>query len=273
MVEVQNIWAGYGGESVLKGLSAQFLPGRITCIAGPNGCGKSTLLQTVMGLCRPESGEVLVDGAPAAQLTSRQLAQKVAYLPQSRPVPDMTAYRMVLHGRFAHLGYPRRYRAEDHAAARAALGWAGCAALAGRPLGSLSGGQRQQVYIAMALAQDAGTILMDEPTTYLDIRARFAVMDLARRLALQGRAVVLVLHDLDLALRCADELLLLQNGVTAAAGAPREVCESGRLSEVFGVAVHEMDTPHGSQYYFTPLPDTPKAPPAESAGQNGPAPG
>lgn len=252
MVEVRDVWAGYGAESVLKGISAAFLPGRVSCIAGPNGCGKSTLLQTIVGLCRLQRGEILVNKTPIAQLSSRQLAQKVAYLPQSRAVPDMTAYRMVLHGRFAHLGYPRRYRPEDHAAARAALDWAGCAGLAGRPLASLSGGQRQQVYIAMALAQDAGAILMDEPTTYLDIRARFAVMELARRLAAQGRAVVLVLHDLDLALRYADELLLLQNGAPVAAGAPREVCQSGRLGEVFGVAVYETASPHGSQYYFMP---------------------
>ncbi len=252
MVELREVWAGYGAETVLKGISAALMPGRVTCIAGPNGCGKTTLLQAVTGLCRLQGGEVLVDGLPSSRRSTRQLAQRVAYLPQGRALPDLTVYRMVLHGRFAYLGYPRRYRPEDHAAARAALGWAGCAELADRPLAALSGGQRQQVYIAMALAQNAQTILMDEPTTYLDVRARFGVMELARRLAGQGRAVALVLHDLELALRYADWMLLLQNGALAAAGAPREICKSGRLGEVFGVAVHEAATPHGSQYYFTP---------------------
>lgn len=253
MVELQKITAGYGGEPVLQDVSAVFRAGQVSCIIGPNGCGKSTLLQAVTGLCPPLSGQVLVDGIPAGGLTSRQLARRVAYLPQSRAVPDITAYRMVLHGRFAYLDYPRRYRKEDHAAARAALEWVGCAALAGRPVASLSGGQRQQIYIAMALAQGTGSILLDEPTTYLDIRARFGVMELARRLAAQGKAVVLVLHDLDLVLRYADTVLLLQNGRVAADGSPREVIESGRLGEVFGVTAHAMATPHGQQYYFTPL--------------------
>ena len=252
MVELQNIMAGYGAAPVLQGISVVFPAGQVSCVIGPNGCGKSTLLQAVTGLCPPQSGQVLVDGIPAGQLTGRQLAQRVAYLPQSRAVPDITAYRMVLHGRFAYLDYPRRYRKEDHAAARAALDWVGCAALADRPLASLSGGQRQQVYIAMALAQGAGSILLDEPTTYLDIRARFGVMALARRLAAGGKAVVLVLHDLDLVLRYADAVLLLQNGRIAAAGSPRELIQSGRLSEVFGVSAHAAATPHGEQYYFMP---------------------
>ena len=203
MIELKNLRAGYPGRPVLEGIDLEFRPGEVLAILGPNGCGKSTLLRTANGLLPRDGGEVLVDGVPLEELSAKEVAKKVAYLPQSRTTPNITAGRMVLHGRFPYLSYPRRYRREDHEMVKRALEWAGAAELAPRPLAELSGGQRQKVYLAMALAQDTETILMDEPTTYLDVGCQLEVMALARRLAEEGRAVVMVLHDLTLALRLA----------------------------------------------------------------------
>ena len=144
---------------------------------------------------------MLADGVPISTLSSRQLAQRAAYLPQNRVIPNITARRMVLHGRFPYLSYPRRYRTEDYRMAGKALQWAGAEGLADRPVQQLSGGQRQKVYLAMALAQDTRAILMDEPTTWLDVSAQMEVMALARRLAGEGKTVVMVLHDLCMTLR------------------------------------------------------------------------
>ena len=148
-------------------------------------------------------GRIIVDGADLEHLSLKDRARKMAYLAQFRTVPNITVERMVLHGRFPHLGYPRRCRPEDHACAERAMERAGVRELAHRPLPELSGGQRQRVYLAMALAQDAPYVLFDEPTTYLDVGRQLDVMATAHELARQGKSVILVIHDLCLALRAA----------------------------------------------------------------------
>lgn len=250
MIELQDLSAGYGGRTVLGRVSLTFPDGQVTALLGPNGCGKSTLLRTVMGLHPASGGQVLVDGVPSGSLTSRQLARVVAYLPQSRGVPNITARRMVLHGRFPYLSYPRRYRAEDHKMAAQALQWVGGSELADRPVRQLSGGQRQKVYLAMALAQDTKAIFMDEPTTFLDVGAQLEVMALARRLAGRGKTVGMVLHDLPLALRWSHRAAVLDQGVLRFCGTPEEVFASGVLEEVFGVRLGRLRTEKGWQYYY-----------------------
>ena len=155
MIETKDLRAGYGGREVLHGVSLAFPPGRVTAIAGPNGCGKSTLLRAVLGMVQHMGGQVLFDGVPAEALSSRDIAQRAAYMPQDRPVPSISVRRMALHGRFPYLSYPRRYRREDHEAVEAALRRADALELAERPMPELSGGQRQRAYLAMALAQGA----------------------------------------------------------------------------------------------------------------------
>ena len=203
MIELHKLAAGYPERRVLEQVSLQFPDGQITVLAGPNASGKTTLLRTILGLEPRLEGEIFLDGTAQTDLTARELALRVSYLPQSRPVPNITAGRMVLHGRFPYLGYPRRYRPEDWAMAKAALREAGAEELERQLMSRLSGGQRQRVYLAMLLAQDTRNVLLDEPTTYLDVAHQFRLLDCARRLADQGRAVVLVLHDLCLALRWA----------------------------------------------------------------------
>lgn len=250
MIELRNLRAGYGGREVLRGVSLAFPPGRVLALLGPNGCGKSTLLRASLGLIPKSGGEVLMDATPIEALSPRERALKAAYLPQSRPTPSISARRMVLHGRFPHLSYPRRYRTEDDQAADRALAWVDASDLAERRMGELSGGQRQRVYLAMALAQEAPTLLMDEPTTFLDVGHQLGVMAAARRLAEEGRAVVLVLHDLCMAMRWADDAALLCAGRLEASGTVEEIYASAALDRAFGVALRRVETESGWQYYY-----------------------
>ncbi len=249
MLELRNVSAGYPGRPVLEGVSLSAQPGRVLALLGPNGCGKSTLLRTMAGLLPAQGGEVLLDGRPLGDCGPRKAAQKIAFLPQSRPVPSITARRMVLHGRFPYLSYPRRCRREDHEAVERALRQADALDLAERPLPELSGGQRQKVYLAMALAQETETVLMDEPTTYLDVRHQLETLALTRRLAAEGRAVVLALHDLCLALSAADEAAVLSGGRLAALGGPEEIYRSGVLERVMGVRLGRTAGPGGWRYF------------------------
>ena len=254
MLEVRNLAAGYPGRTVLEGVTLAVRPGRVLALLGPNGCGKSTLLRTMPGLLPPLGGEILLDGRPLGDYSPRQAAQRVAYLPQSRTAPSITARRMVLHGRFPYLSYPRRYRREDHEAVDRALAAADALDLADRPLPELSGGQRQKAYLAMALAQETEAILMDEPTTYLDIRHQLEVLALVRRLAEEGRGVVLALHDLCLALTAADDVAVLGEGRLLALGGPEAVYQSKVLERVMGVRLDRSEGP-GGRRYFCQLPE------------------
>lgn len=249
MVEARNLTAGYPGRAVLENVTLALRPGRVLVLLGPNGCGKSTLLRTLPGLLPPLGGEILLDGKPLGSYGPRQAARRIAYLPQSRAVPSITARRMVLHGRFPHLSYPRRWGRKDHEAVDRALAAADALDLADRPLPELSGGQRQKVYLAMALAQETETLLMDEPTTYLDIRHQLEVLALVRRLAGAGRAVALVLHDLCLALTMADDAAVLGEGRLLALGEPEEIYRSGILARVMGVSLDRAAGPGGWRYF------------------------
>ena len=250
MVELKHLYASYPQKEVLHDISLTFVPGKVTVLLGPNGCGKSTLLRAILGFAEKTGGEVFVDGRAAESLSPKELAQKIAYLPQSRPIPNISAYRMVLHGRFPYLGYPRRYRLEDHRAVKQALEQVNADSLAQRFLPQLSGGERQRIYLAMALAQGTETILMDEPTTYLDVQHQMEVATLARQLAGEGKAVVLVLHDLCMALRFADEIAVLSEGRPLRSGSPEEIYASGILKEVFGVNVCRAQSETGWRYYY-----------------------
>lgn len=248
MFELKDVCAGYGSKEILHRISLAFQPGQVTVLSGPNGCGKSTLLKTLVGIVSPSSGEIRLEGESAVSMKTAEMAKRVAYLPQNRQVPDITVLRMVLHGRFAHLNYPRRYRQQDLAIARQALEKVGLADLAEEPLNHLSGGQQQKVYIAMALAQDTETILLDEPTTYLDIAHQLRVLEMVRELAQNGKSVVLVLHDLPQALMIADQVVVLSEGRVVQTGSPEEIVASGKLEEIFGVRVHRVQIESDWQY-------------------------
>lgn len=249
MIEIRDLEAGYPDKQVLKSVNLRIEKGKITVILGPNGCGKSTLLKTIVGILPVQSGSVFFDGTDAAGLSSRQRAQKAAYLSQNRSVPDITVERMVLHGRFPYLSYPRRYQKRDLEIAGKAMERMGIRELADRSLSSLSGGQRQKVYIAMALAQDTPVILLDEPTTYLDVSHQIQMMKHAGFLCREGKTVVMVLHDIPMAMQTADKIILMRDGEVCIQGNPEDVYQSGWMNHVFGVDVRRTETPFGWQYY------------------------
>lgn len=249
MIQLKNLSAGYFGKTVVKNVNLTFGLGQVTVLLGPNGSGKSTLLKTALGLIDASEGEILYDGVEIRRLKRKEIAKKAAFLTQSRNTPAIQAFRMVLHGRFPYLSYPRQYSKRDYEIAHKAMEITGCQEFENRKMSELSGGQRQSVYLAMALAQDTETIFMDEPTTYLDVNRQLQMMQMARKLAEEGKAVVLVLHDLILALRYADQIAVLSEGELVCCDEPEVVYDSGVLEQVFGVKVHDVETSHGKQYY------------------------
>ena len=212
MIEVSKATAGYGKENILQEADLSIPKGKITTVIGSNGSGKSTLLRAVLGFLPLRGGDITVDGISVRQLSRRELARKIVYLPQGKNIPDISVERMVLHGRFPYLEYPRRYRQQDLEIAREAMEQMEITELAGRQMSELSGGMRQKVYIAMALAGQAPVIVMDEPTTYLDIGQQFRLEKMIKQLSGEGKTILLVLHDILLALRISDRIGVLQNG-------------------------------------------------------------
>lgn len=250
MIEIKNLTVAYKDECAVDNVSAVFKNGELTVLAAPNGGGKSTLLRTVAGLQEKTSGEILVDGEPKETLTRNTLAQKIAYMAQSRNVPNIQAKRMVLHGRFPYLSYPRRYRKEDYAAAESAMTSTDTIELADKFVQDLSGGQRQRIYLAMALAQETGNVLLDEPLNFLDVKHQLELMKLAKEMTSSGKAVVMVIHDIRLAMQEADKIILLDNGKLAAAGTPDQIYETGEIDRVFGIELAYAETGKGRRYYY-----------------------
>jgi iron complex transport system ATP-binding protein len=240
-----HVRLGYTGVAVADDLSIAIPDGRITAIVGPNGCGKSTLLRALARLLRPQSGSVLLDGVDIARLSTRTVATQVGILPQSPVVPDGLAARdLVGRGRHPHQRWFRQWSYDDERAVDAAMAATATSELAERLVDELSGGQRQRVWIAMALAQGTDILLLDEPTTFLDLAHQVDVLELLTTLnAEQGRTVVLVLHDLNQACRYADHVIAMADGTVAAAGAPREVITEELVQRVFGLAVRVVDDP------------------------------
>lgn len=251
MLEIQGLTAGYPGRTVLRDVTFSVNTGSVTAIIGPNGSGKSTLLKTLCGILSPERGSIRLDGADLAALSAGERAKKVSYLAQGPRIPEMTVRQLVRHGRFPYLRYPRRYSREDLAIAEAAMSQMQLTELGDTPLAQLSGGQRQSAYIAMSLAQQTPVVLLDEPTAFQDVAHRIALMEQAAALAAAGKTVLLVLHDLSLALEYAHQVVVLSDGAVVTRGSPEAVFRSGWLDRVFSVKFARL--PHGDRwhYYYT----------------------
>lgn len=248
MIELNHISVGYDRVSVLENINLKIESGTITTILGTNGCGKSTLLKTLIRLLPYTSGTITIDDIPIEQYSSTDLAKKIAYLPQCKNIPEMTVLQMVLHGRFPHLSYPRIYQKQDIMIAEQSLKMLGIETLASRELRELSGGMRQKAYIAMALAQNAPIILMDEPMTYLDIAGQLHLGETIRSLTNQNRTLVLVLHDLPLALKISDKIAVLHNGGLLDFGTPEEILMHGSLEKAYQIKIHPVHTENGVDY-------------------------
>ena len=246
MLELKNVCAGYGNREILTDVSFSFSKSEFVSVVGPNGSGKSTLLKTAMGILPLTSGGVYVDGEDLRGLSQRRIAEKISYLSQGRNVPDMTVGQLVLHGRFPHLSYPRQYSENDKQIVLRAMSQLGISEYADRPLSALSGGMRQNAYIAMALSQDTDYILLDEPTTYLDIFHQLELMKTFKKLSDMGKGVVSVLHDLPLAFSFSDRVIVLNDGKVVADGAPSEIYGDAVIYDVFGI---ELDYSESEQNY------------------------
>lgn len=237
MLEFKDLRAGYDGAEKLHGISAALEPGRLTAIIGPNGCGKSTLMKCAAGLLKPTGGEILLDGARLRAIPEKERARSISYMPQSRIAPDIGVRQLVVHGRYPHLKWGQNLRGEDRDIVRDSIERVNLGKYAHTPVSRLSGGERQRAYLAMMLAQEAKFMLLDEPTTYLDLSSQFALMELLRQLSREGHSVAVVLHDLALALEYTDEILLMRGGELIAGGRPEDIYRSGKIQTAFAVDV------------------------------------
>ncbi|MFG3497091.1 ABC transporter ATP-binding protein [Streptomyces sp. NPDC047928] len=246
-ISASDLTLGHGGEPVARGISVSLAPGRVTALVGPNGSGKSTLLRTLARLHVPDAGQVVLDGRDLAAYRQRELARKLSFLTQSPLVPaGVTVAELVAYGRHPHQGLLARATGDED---RAAIGWALDATnlrpLAERPLDRLSGGERQRAWIAMALAQRTGLLLLDEPTTFLDIRYQIEVLRLVRRLADDhGITVAVVLHDLNQAAAFADAMVVLAGARIVASGPPAAALTEETIRTAFGIDTTVTHDPH-----------------------------
>ncbi|TYD00353.1 ABC transporter ATP-binding protein [Arthrobacter echini] len=234
-LSAENLDLAYGDRTVVDGLSVTLPAGRVTVIVGANACGKSTLLRGLARLLKPAAGTVVLNGADIHAQPTRKVARVLGLLPQTPVAPDgISVADLVGRGRYPHQGWFRQWTAEDDAAVAQALDATGTLALADRAVDELSGGQRQRVWIAMALAQQTGILLLDEPTTFLDVAHQIEVLDLITDLNRRtGTTVVMVLHDLNLAARYAHHLVAMRLGRIVAEGAPSDVVTEQTVSSVF----------------------------------------
>ncbi len=247
-LQARALTLAYGRRVAVDGVSLTVHPGECVALLGPNGSGKSTLLRGLARLLKPAAGEVVLGERPLSRWPAAELARTLAVLPQSPQSPgDLTVEQLVLLGRHPYQGFLALPDAADRAAVQSALVQTDMLALAERPLTDLSGGERQRAWIALTLAQEPRVLLLDEPTTYLDLGHAMAVLDLVRRLNRErGVTVVMALHDLSQAARYADRLVLLANGAIAADGPPASVLTAAAIARVFGVEVEVMTASNGT---------------------------
>lgn len=244
-IGASGLSVAYGDRTVITGLSVDFPEGQITTIIGPNGCGKSTLLRAVSRLIPSSGGNIRIGGQDATRMKRKELAKKIAVLPQSPTAPaGIVVADLVARGRHPHQSWVAQWSAADEAEVLKALELTGSAALAERSIDALSGGQRQRVWISMVLAQQTEVLFLDEPTTYLDLSHSIDVLNLVRHLkATLDRTIVMVLHDLNLAIRYSDNLVVMKDGEVRAHGAPVEIITTELLKDVFALDALVVEDP------------------------------
>lgn len=251
----RGLHLAYGNTTVSKELDVEVPAQSFTAVIGPNACGKSTLLRALSRLLEPREGTVLLDGREIASYPAKKVARRLGLLPQSSNAPHgITVRDLVARGRFPHQSFFRQWSAKDDAAIDAALAATRTLELADRAVDSLSGGQRQRAWIALVLAQETPLLLLDEPTTYLDIAHQLEVLDLCRSLHESGDfTLVTVLHDLNLAFRYATHLIVMKEGRIAATGAPAEIVTAELIDEIYGISCMCIPDPHTGLPLVVPL--------------------
>ena len=251
-IETKNLSGGYDGKSAVRAIALSLQEGEWLTLVGPNGSGKSTLLKLMSRLLLPQGGQVLLDGKAIQELPSAAVARKIALLPQQQPVPrEMTVYQLVSLGRSPYQNWWQwEMSPQDSYFVQLALQQTQLQEYGDRPLASLSGGERQRAFLALALAQNPKILLLDEPTTYLDLNYQLQLLELLKYLNRSRQlTLITVLHDLNLAIRYSDRLAMLQSGKLEAVGTPEAVITPERVEGVFGVKVVKISTPVGLQIY------------------------
>ncbi|WP_231592450.1 ABC transporter ATP-binding protein [Pelagovum pacificum] len=251
---IENVTTGYGGKTVVEGLSLEIPDASLTILVGPNGCGKSTLLKAMARVLPLGGGRITLDGKAVHATPTRDVARKLALLPQGPVAPEgLTVRELVAQGRFPHQSLLRQWSREDARALDSAMAAADVADFADRPVSDLSGGQRQRCWIAMVLAQETDIILLDEPTTFLDLKVQVDLLSLLRRIAHEeGRTLVVVLHELNVAAAFADLLVMMKDGRLVAGGSVGETFTSDRLEEVFGLDASVLTDPSSGRPVCVP---------------------
>ncbi|KMO96314.1 ABC transporter [Streptomyces roseus] len=264
----QNVTLGYEQRVIAENLSVEIPDHSFTVIVGPNACGKSTLLRALARMLKPSAGQVLLDGQAIGSMPAKKVARTLGLLPQSSIAPDgITVADLVSRGRYPHQGLLRQWSPQDERIVRESMASTGVAELADRSVDELSGGQRQRVWIAMALAQQTPLLLLDEPTTYLDIQHQIDVLDLCADLhEEQGRTLVAVLHDLNHAARYATHLIAMRGGQVVAQGPPAEVVTAELVEEVFGLRCQIIGDPETGTPLVIPAARRPKSRALRPAG-------
>ena len=240
MINIESVYFSYKDSMTLQEVNLHVKEGDFLAVIGPNGCGKSTLLRHMNGSLRPIKGKVEICGQDIQSYDIKDLARHVATLPQSRRVPEVTVQELVEYGRFPYLSFPHRLKKDDRQEVEEALELSHMTEFRDKMVTELSGGERQRAYIAMLLAQDTPIILMDEPTTYLDPSRQFEMMSLAQNLNQMGKTIVMVLHDLNLALSRCRRIAVMDKGRIVAVGTPSDIIEAGIIRQVFHVDCVEI---------------------------------
>ncbi len=253
-LKVNHITAGYGEKLIIKDVELTIPSNQISVILGANACGKSTLLKTIARLLKPSSGRVTLDGKTISSIPSKQLARVLGLLPQSPIVPEgIIVADLVSRGRFPHQSFMKGLGKKDYEAVEEALDLMGINDLANRRLDELSGGQRQRVWIAMALAQQTDILLLDEPTTYLDITYQIEILDLLTDLnRKKGTTIVMVLHDINLSARYADYIFAMREGTLVSEGTPEEVITEKMIKEVYNMSSSVITDPVSGSPFILP---------------------
>ncbi|MFD1381911.1 ABC transporter ATP-binding protein [Rhodanobacter aciditrophus] len=234
----------HSDHTIIDGLSVSFPKGKVTAIVGPNGCGKSTLLNGLSRVHQPAAGQIILDSKDIHSLPSREVAKKLALLPQETSAPDgITVKELIRFGRHPHQNFLKQWGMDDRTAINFALNAANLEDLSDRLLDTLSGGQRQRAWIAMSIAQETPVLLLDEPTSALDLGHQIEVFDLIRELAEQGKTLVMVVHDLAMAARYADHLIAMKSGEIVAQGAPKDIITSELMDSLYGVHCDLLEDP------------------------------
>lgn len=253
MIKIQDLSFSYNKEKTISHINLEFSPKELCCILGANGCGKTTFLKLLNRLIEPIGGNITIDNKSISEFKRKDLAKRIAYLPQIMNAPSISVSELVSHGRFPHMGFSRSLSSQDKAIIEKALISTKMQDLRHKNIRMLSGGERRRAYIAMLLAQDAKYLLLDEPTTYLDIFHSFEIMELLKELKDIGKSSIVVTHDIPSALKYSDKIVVFNNGKIAFSGTPDDLLETNCLQKTFNIECIKVNAGEHCEYICRPI--------------------